>query len=190
MIETEIDIGDAISFRQISLEDIPTITQINNLAYPLESEKGLRVTQEEIRKCLIDEEKSSTQHIPRSFLIYEGSEPVGYMLLVCRYVKGDEAPMFIRNWAMIPLRSNFEIMYQTFNHLIEQSNNGFHSYEGRARYDTSYKLLTHPRTQKMLESKGFQIIEYPRKPDYFGDEINQEEHRYIRLQKIPSLRIV
>lgn len=173
MLESS-EIPTPIQFRIATPQDVETIMQIDEKAYPHDPNFQARQECNTLEEQLTLEGKIAQVDAPRSYLALRGSNPVGYMLIKAI---GKET-MLVTDWATLPEYRNATLAFSMIEHLLSMGKKKF-SFELYARENTSHKLVKGRASQEFIIKHGYQAMDDVATPPI---TLNGEVYRYIRIQ--------
>lgn len=172
-------IDKILTFANLSERDAETIAEMEKTAYPEGMVQGKGEVLEVIRK-------SREMDLPgaaSSFILRQGNEPAGYLLVLPEESKlnSGETVAHIYDMVVLPKFQGGTIARKMMERMLDTAKAyDVPAIEFEARESTSYRLITNPRIQKWIESKGYKLSYNELLPSY----LNGENFYYVRLEKI------
>lgn len=161
-------------FQTANPTDAKSIAAIEALAFPLDSERKLRLGEFAISMFLKDEAENASFNIPRSFIAYKEQIPVGYILLR----KLEDGLAQIGSIATVPQYRNLSLIKDMLEFILKAGKAGNLRFEANARDETTFSLLQNSRIQQFLATRGYSVTRSESK------DIKDEPFHLITLEPI------
>lgn len=168
----------SVSFRPATRFDAPIIAKIDQLAYPLPGEKDMRWNEQYAFNAIYKTELKDTN---RSFIAYDGSNPVGHMVMSLNDADSAQREIHVSSWSIIPAKRSIRTMRAMLEHMFEIGReHDVVLFEGWGRASTTFKGIFNEGMKKLLARYGYESVAIPRRPIMRGGEL----HPPFKLQRI------
>ncbi|MEI6479045.1 MAG: GNAT family N-acetyltransferase, partial [bacterium] len=147
-------IDKILTFSNLSERDAETIAEMEKTAYPEGMVQGKGEALEVIRKS----RELDLPGAASSFILRQGNEPAGYLLVLPEESKmnSNETVAHIYDMVVLPKFQGGTVARKMMERMLDTAKAyDVPAIEFEARESTSYRLITNPRIQKWMESKGY-----------------------------------
>lgn len=171
-----------ITFSNVTERDSTLIAQIERESYPESMVQG----ESYIREILEKQRELEVPGAASSFIIRQGGEAVGYVLILPEEskIRSGEMVAHIYDMAILPKFRNLALVKRMMERIIGAASAYGVSIEAETRLSTSYQLLMTPKVREWLEKKGFYLTNNEKLPAYLGGE----DFYFVRLENRQNLQ--
>ncbi|MBP9748100.1 MAG: GNAT family N-acetyltransferase [Candidatus Pacebacteria bacterium] len=156
------------TFANLSERDAELIAKMEAEAYP----EGMVQGKAHILDILEKQRELEVPGAASSFVVRQGSEPAGYLLLLPEEseTKSGERVAHIYDMVVLPKFRGSAIARKMMERVLDVASAYGVPIEAEARASTSYALLMNARVRKWFESKGFYLTKNEKLPAYLNGE--------------------
>jgi len=162
---------EVITFANLTERDAELIARMEAEAYPEEMVQGKAYIMEILKK----QRELEVPGAASSFVIRQGQEPAGYLLVLPEESKVNGGEMVAHIYDMVVLPKfrgvrGLSLVRRMMEKTLEVASTYGVAIEAEARGNTTYPLLMNERVRRWFESKGFYLTANEKLPEYLGGE--------------------
>lgn len=157
-----------ITLANLTERDVELIAKMEAEAYP----EGMVQGKAYIAEVLQKQRDLEVPGAASSFLIRQGQEPAGYLLVLPEesVVNSGEKVAHIYDMVVLPKFRGSSLARKMMERVLDVASAYGVAIEAEARASTSYPLLMNERIRRWFESKGFHLTENEKLSGYLGGE--------------------
>ena len=157
-----------ITFSNLTERDAELIAKMEAEAYP----EGMVQGKAHIMEILQKQRELEVPGAASSFLIRQGQEPAGYLLVLPEEskVNSGERVAHVYDMVVLPKFRGSSLARKMMERVLDVASAYGVAIEAEARASTSYPLLMNERIKRWFESKGFHLTANEKLPEYLGGE--------------------
>lgn len=157
-----------ITLANLTERDAELIAKMEAEAYP----EGMTQGKAHIAEVLQKQRELEVPGATSSFLIRQGQEPAGYLLVLPEEseVNSGERVAHVYDMVVLPKFRGSSLARKMMERVLDVASAYGVAIEAEARASTSYPLLMNERIRRWFESKGFHLTANEKLPEYLGGE--------------------
>lgn len=161
-------LDNILTYANLTERDSRQIAEMESRCYP----EGMAQGESYVRELLEKQREMEVPGAASSFIVRQGSEPAGYMLVLPEEseIKPGERVAHIYDMAILPEYRGSMVFKRMLDRMFDVATSYGVSIEAEARASTSYAILMNERVRRMFERKGFFLVHNEKLPQYLGGE--------------------